>query len=350
MKVCDEAKYGVFAFEIGEKGTPHIQGYVFYDNPRFEHAMRKKLPHFHIEMAKGTAEHNQTYIVGPYTDPKTGKYKPYNINHYQVGNVPASGRVAWERIEEVMSDPKSNPQMYMMYHKIYDNIKRMEKLNHVGERNRLIFALDYRFENGFLQHHKEPICTDPVCYDGERILLLHEYSEFNYKNWLFGHPPKLRRGFEIVTVDPDFVVMIFDSLFKKTRMHDFKEICDDIDVIILECAVSPLVEPPIVIDDELLATIELSDHSSEHSVSSDDMPCAAGLFKPAPGHPCYDSDLDSDLEDYWKYKDGKWTSGHKPNRCSKPIDIQSSEINAPEIVEGDDYLLTDMKPTRGGHW
>lgn len=40
----DEARYLIFGKEIGEKGTPHIQGYVYFENAKSLKRMKKYLP------------------------------------------------------------------------------------------------------------------------------------------------------------------------------------------------------------------------------------------------------------------------------------------------------------------
>lgn len=47
--------------EIGENGTPHIQGYVHLTNPKAFSAMRTLLPRAHLEPARGTDRQNYEY-------------------------------------------------------------------------------------------------------------------------------------------------------------------------------------------------------------------------------------------------------------------------------------------------
>lgn len=57
-----KAKYGIVGREVGEMGTRHLQGYVYFQNAKSFNAIKKELPQgTHIEKAKGNAEQNRTY-------------------------------------------------------------------------------------------------------------------------------------------------------------------------------------------------------------------------------------------------------------------------------------------------
>lgn len=54
-------KYIVLGDEIGESGTPHIQGYIVFTSPISFSSIKKKIPKAHIEVSKGNAEQNRDY-------------------------------------------------------------------------------------------------------------------------------------------------------------------------------------------------------------------------------------------------------------------------------------------------
>jgi len=68
---CDDAldswlqrlasKYAIAGREIGVSGTPHLQGYVQFSNPRSFTSVRKLLTGCHVEPAKGTAQQSRKY-------------------------------------------------------------------------------------------------------------------------------------------------------------------------------------------------------------------------------------------------------------------------------------------------
>lgn len=56
------ATYVCFGKEVGEEcGTPHLQGYCYYENKIMFGALKKKLHHAWVEPAEGTALQNLTY-------------------------------------------------------------------------------------------------------------------------------------------------------------------------------------------------------------------------------------------------------------------------------------------------
>lgn len=80
-ETCLSCTYGCFGLEIGNSGTPHIQGYLYVKNKISFNTLKKDFPTAHIEVAKGSPESNKTYCSkqGNFTEfgelPKQGKRK-----------------------------------------------------------------------------------------------------------------------------------------------------------------------------------------------------------------------------------------------------------------------------------
>lgn len=55
------ADYYIYGEEIGEEGTPHLQGYVRFKNARTLKVMKKALHRAHLEIAKGSPFQNYQY-------------------------------------------------------------------------------------------------------------------------------------------------------------------------------------------------------------------------------------------------------------------------------------------------
>lgn len=85
-----DCRYLVVAEEVGEEGTPHLQGYIYFDNPISFSSIKKKIPRAHLEETVGTPQQNRTYVVGPYE--KNGKSKPFNPLHIEKGKIPEQGQ------------------------------------------------------------------------------------------------------------------------------------------------------------------------------------------------------------------------------------------------------------------
>lgn len=58
IKILEEidCQYVVYGKEVGEQGTPHLQGYVRFPNQRTMKSVIAKIPGAHIEIKKGTCE------------------------------------------------------------------------------------------------------------------------------------------------------------------------------------------------------------------------------------------------------------------------------------------------------
>jgi len=60
--------YLCFAPEVGESGTPHLQGYVYFKDARTISSCKELLGRrAHVEQARGTPAQNKTYCCGPWT-------------------------------------------------------------------------------------------------------------------------------------------------------------------------------------------------------------------------------------------------------------------------------------------
>lgn len=97
----DHVEYLVFGREVGEQGTPHLQGYVRFSAERLRlSSVRSFLPRCHVEIAKGTAAQNAAYCK------KDGDFEEF-------GTLPASNpgkRTDWERLREHITELGERPQ------------------------------------------------------------------------------------------------------------------------------------------------------------------------------------------------------------------------------------------------
>jgi len=58
-----QAQFLVVGKEVGEQGTPHLQGYVYFNSQRHWGAVKKMLPKAHIEVAKASPTKNKEYCT-----------------------------------------------------------------------------------------------------------------------------------------------------------------------------------------------------------------------------------------------------------------------------------------------
>jgi len=87
-RVCEiESRYAVIGCEVGESGTPHLQGYIIFKKPyRFNTIKSRYLPRCHIENAHGSPDANFRYCS------KDGSFTEY-------GERPAKGEGGSNRDE-----------------------------------------------------------------------------------------------------------------------------------------------------------------------------------------------------------------------------------------------------------
>lgn len=115
-------KYLVVGREVGASGTPHLQGYIYFQNAISFNSLKMKLPNAHIEAARGTPEENRAYCT------KDGDFS-------EDGELPKQGKRS--DLESVYNDIKdkkeikeianNNPTCYIRYH---NGIEKLVRLNY----------------------------------------------------------------------------------------------------------------------------------------------------------------------------------------------------------------------------
>lgn len=81
--------YLLFAPEVGEQGTPHLQGYFYFKNQMSMSAVNKKFDNkLFLATPHGDIDQQVAYIIGPYT--KDDKHKPFNPDAVEWGVRPMS--------------------------------------------------------------------------------------------------------------------------------------------------------------------------------------------------------------------------------------------------------------------
>lgn len=203
--------YMVIGFEEGENKTKHIQGYIFFHNAITFESCKKKIPRSHLEKAKGTPEQAAIYCM------KDGEF-------YEFGEMPCKGRAKFERIQYIMQHPKEDFHLYNQYRRSYNEYIN-NKQKKYKERELFFIPYEKRFTTNIESLFMDP---DIETYTNEEAIMIQPYSSFNVENWISGFPPRIRRGFEIIRVDPDVVYIMYSDkkelnyLKKKYVSIDYK--------------------------------------------------------------------------------------------------------------------------------
>lgn len=71
------AQYHVYGREVGESGTPHLQGYLYFPQPKSHKQLKGLLPGFFLENRKGTHSQARDYCIkdGDYVEVGTPPQK-----------------------------------------------------------------------------------------------------------------------------------------------------------------------------------------------------------------------------------------------------------------------------------
>lgn len=201
--------YLLFSFEEGKEGTPHIQGYVYHRNKILFSKLKKFMPRSYIDLAKGTFEQNYTYIVGPYSD-KKGKKKPFNPDHYEFGEKPHQGTLGKERIENIMKNPYENFHLYNQYRKAYKELQNSERKDH--DRKLYVIKQESKYEYAKKCQKKVTFDYTLETYEDEDVVFCSCYGADWVMDWVNGFPRKVKRGYEIITCDPEAVYIMYSDI------------------------------------------------------------------------------------------------------------------------------------------
>lgn len=189
--------YMIFGFEKGKKGTPHVQGYAYFSNKLTFNKLKKYLPTAHVEAQRGPIKKAIEYCK------KEGEF-------YEFGDSPHPGQASFEQIEDVMQDPQSNFHLYNMYRRSYDAYKLTQRPDPRRDKN--IYMIDEKdkyttahlCESSFMDR-------DIETYVPVHAMFVDAYTSFRIDDWYNGFPPRVRRGFEIIDVDPNVVFIMYST-------------------------------------------------------------------------------------------------------------------------------------------
>jgi hypothetical protein len=126
--ICNvECEYLIVGKEVGENGTPHLQGYIYFKNPRTMGGVKKLLGNkVHLEISRGSAKDNKIYCS------KEGDF-------FEKGDMPQQGeRTDLIEIKKNIEEGKKtvdeitmeNPTIYHQYG------RTLEKIEDIAMRNK----------------------------------------------------------------------------------------------------------------------------------------------------------------------------------------------------------------------
>ncbi len=122
-------EYQIFAMEVGEEGTPHIQGYLCLKTKKRLSGMKKLLPRAHLEVMKGTPKQAADYCK------KDGSFVEFGTLPKTAGQVL---KTKWDKAYKAAKDGKIEEIPKDMLIRYYHAFKRIrqdnpQKLNDLPE-------------------------------------------------------------------------------------------------------------------------------------------------------------------------------------------------------------------------
>jgi len=208
--LADKYRYVCCGFEVAPTtGTPHLQGYVYNDVNIEFNSLKKQLPRFNILKSKGTELQNIGYAS------KDGDF-------WESGYPPQQGKVKYNAVKYLMSNPTQNFHLFTQYRKAYaeyqGNIKKKHK--------RCLYLIqgdDVDFELKKCESNCYSInLYDSDHYDNEDIVFdLYSYRENPWELWKKGYPRKQKRGYVNEYIDPKIVYVVYNKDTHDQCQRDF---------------------------------------------------------------------------------------------------------------------------------
>lgn len=122
-------RYHVYGKEVGENGTPHIQGYIEFDFGKRLASLKKIIPRAHFEMRRGTREQAAKYCK------KDGNFK-------EIGNLSKQGeRTDIQSVKEIAAKKGMRGVL-----------EKDTDLNHI------------KIAETYLKYHEKPRCWEPKVF------------------------------------------------------------------------------------------------------------------------------------------------------------------------------------------
>lgn len=120
---CMEYTYLVFGYEVGDSGTPHLQGFIVFPTNKRLSAMKKLHATAHWEKANGSAEQNFKYCT------KQGNFIELGKRPVSAAEKGLKEQHRWSKIKELAKANKLDeidPKTYVLH---YTTLKKIAKDN-----------------------------------------------------------------------------------------------------------------------------------------------------------------------------------------------------------------------------
>lgn len=216
-------KYLIIGFETAPTtGTPHIQGYVQFYDPKTRSWLSNRLKSAFIQIAKGTPEQNIAYCS------KDGVWFEYGIK-------PTSGgKVTYEQVDAAFRDPENHMTIIRQYGKAYEHVRQTQISQSVVKTqyytcNPVMDAITEILEHLpeadliVVQSVSELAAYDSEDFTQKSIILLHPIMDQLIPLYPRGVPIKYKFGFQYHTCKPKHFIVVSDKWILD-RLTGYKKI------------------------------------------------------------------------------------------------------------------------------
>lgn len=196
-------EYLVFGFEVGEKGTPHMQGYIYFKNAVRQSTVKDIMPRGHLLVARGGPDQNYDYCT------KDGDY-------YEFGDKPLQGRATFDKIKDAMDNPEENFHLYHQYRKAFNEYRNSIKKTHEPK----LIILPEKDKYDWARKCTASISVWPSVYDGETVIIEPCYTQGPHEilPWVNKMPLKYSQGYEVKYKNPEVLVITYSDPREKAYL------------------------------------------------------------------------------------------------------------------------------------
>lgn len=119
--LADDARYCILGQEVGEGGTPHIQGYFYFPNARRLSSLRLICRRAHWEIARGDAQSNFDYCS------KDGQYAEFGTMPQSAADRGRQEAARWDNAKELAISGQLEEIPSDIYIRYYRTLKTIRK-------------------------------------------------------------------------------------------------------------------------------------------------------------------------------------------------------------------------------
>ena len=159
-----DISYLCYGKEVGESGTPHLQGYVYTRNPVGLSWVRKRIPRAHFEVSRGRPDQAIAYCE------KDGVFDERGVRPKSSSEKGEGEKRRWEETREAAKKGDFDSCPPDIFVKYYRTLKEIAKANkwwdgYQGEENVILDDLDKG--HSVLGHHLK-IWADRYAFIGDK--------------------------------------------------------------------------------------------------------------------------------------------------------------------------------------